>query len=196
MRARLRQRDERRRGPERTLGAPLPPRRRRAADGGREPRRTPRRGPGRLDRRKGGAWSAGLGVRAPVQARRRGRATPSGARGSWRATRAPSTSRSRTASCATVSTPTPWSGCGGACTRPDAGDVVLSAAPGYTFGEVSGGYHKASDHGSLHAERLRRVRAGASRGVPAPRRITDVAPTLLDHFGAGTAGCCAEDRVG
>jgi Type I phosphodiesterase / nucleotide pyrophosphatase len=31
------------------------------------------------------------------------------------------------------------------------GDVVLSSSPGYTFGEISGGYHTASDHGSLHA---------------------------------------------
>ena len=71
------------------------------------------------------------------------------------------------------------------CLRsPRCGDVVLSAEPGYTFGEVSGGYHAASDHGSLHAVDSE-VFVLAS-GVPAPRRITDVAPTLLDHFGAGT----------
>ncbi len=71
------------------------------------------------------------------------------------------------------------------------GDVVLSAAPGYTFGEVSGGYHVASDHGSLHASDSE-VFVLAS-GVSAPRRITDVAPTLLDHFGAGKV---AENLVG
>ena len=71
------------------------------------------------------------------------------------------------------------------CLRsPRCGDVVLSAALGYTFGEVSGGYHAASDHGSLHAVDSE-VFVLAS-GVPAPRRITDVAPTLLDHFGVGT----------
>ena len=69
---------------------------------------------------------------------------------------------------------------------PRCGDVVLSAEPGYTFGEVSGGYHKASDHGSLHAEDSNVfVLAGGLGGEAAPRRITDVAPMLLDHFGAG-----------
>jgi hypothetical protein len=69
------------------------------------------------------------------------------------------------------------------CLRsPRCGDVVLSATPGYTFGEISGGYHTASDHGSLHASDSD-VFVLAS-GVPAPRRITDVAPTLLSHFGA------------
>jgi len=73
---------------------------------------------------------------------------------------------------------------------PRCGDVVLSATPGYTFGEVSGGYHTASDHGSLHASDSN-VFVLAS-GVPAPHRITDVAPTLLSHFGAsGVVG----DRV-
>lgn len=61
------------------------------------------------------------------------------------------------------------------------GDVVLSAAPGHTFGEVSGGFHTASDHGSLHASDSN-VFALAS-GIRAPRRITEVAPTLLEHFG-------------
>jgi hypothetical protein len=67
---------------------------------------------------------------------------------------------------------------------PRCGDVVLSASPGYTFGEISGGYHTASDHGSLHASDSE-VFVLAS-GVPAPRRITDVAPTLISHFEATT----------
>jgi hypothetical protein len=71
------------------------------------------------------------------------------------------------------------------------GDVVLSASPGYTFGEISGGYHTASDHGSLHASDSE-VFVLAS-GVPAPRRITDVAPTLISHFEATTL---AGERVG
>jgi hypothetical protein len=71
------------------------------------------------------------------------------------------------------------------------GDVVLSASPGYTFGEVSGGYHTASDHGSLHASDSE-VFVLAS-GVPAPRRITEVAPTLISHFAATTL---AGERVG
>ena len=85
---------------------------------------------------------------------------------------------------------------------PRCGDVVLSATPGYTFGEISGGYHTASDHGSLHASDSN-VFVLAS-GVPAPRRITDVAPTLLSHFGAdaGRRGPCPpgssapEERTG
>jgi hypothetical protein len=77
------------------------------------------------------------------------------------------------------------------CLRsPRCGDVVLSATPGYTFGEISGGYHTASDHGSLHASDSN-VFVLAS-GVPAPHRITDVAPTLLSHFGAGLV---SGDRV-
>ncbi len=73
---------------------------------------------------------------------------------------------------------------------PRCGDVVLSATPGYTFGEISGGYHTASDHGSLHMSDSN-VFVLAS-GVPAPHRITDVAPTILSHFGAGMV---SEDRV-
>lgn len=65
------------------------------------------------------------------------------------------------------------------------GDVVLSATPGYTFGEVSGGFHTASDHGSLHASDSN-VFVLAS-GIRAPRRITEVAPTLMDHFEANVA---------
>ena len=69
------------------------------------------------------------------------------------------------------------------CLRsPRCGDLVLSAAPGYTFGEVTGGYHVASDHGSLHASDSE-VFSIAS-GVPAPRRITDVVRIVLEHFGA------------
>ena len=76
-----------------------------------------------------------------------------------------------------------------------AGDVVLSASPGYTFGEVNGNFHKQSDHGSLHADDSNVFSIGL--GLPAPRRITEVAPTILDHFGAGTAGGAkvAEGRV-
>jgi predicted AlkP superfamily pyrophosphatase or phosphodiesterase len=73
---------------------------------------------------------------------------------------------------------------------PRCGDVVLSATPGYTFGELSGGYHTASDHGSLHASDSNVFMLAS--GVPAPHRITDVAPTLLSHFGAGMV---AGDRV-
>ena len=69
------------------------------------------------------------------------------------------------------------------CLRsPRCGDVVLSATPGYTFGELSGTFHVGSDHGSLHASDSN-VFVIAS-GVTASHRLTDVAPTLLAHFGA------------
>jgi hypothetical protein len=78
------------------------------------------------------------------------------------------------------------------CLRsPRCGDVVLSASPGYTFGEISGGYHTASDHGSLHASDSE-VFVLAS-GVPAPHRITDVAPTMISHFESAKL---AGERVG
>ena len=60
------------------------------------------------------------------------------------------------------------------------GDMVLSATPGYTFGEVSGKFHEVSDHGSLHASDSNVFMLAS--GVSAPRRITDVVPTLLAHF--------------
>jgi hypothetical protein len=69
------------------------------------------------------------------------------------------------------------------CLRsPRCGDVVLSATPGYTFGEVSGTFHDHSDHGSLHASDSN-VFVLAS-GVAAPHRLTDIAPNLLAHFQA------------
>ena len=71
------------------------------------------------------------------------------------------------------------------------GDVVFSASPGYTFGEVSRRFHAESDHGSLHASDSN-IFVLAS-GVAAPRGITGVVPALLDHF--GTARATAEPRV-
>jgi hypothetical protein len=79
----------------------------------------------------------------------------------------------------------------GSARSPRAGDVILSASPGYTFGEVNGNFHKQSDHGSLHADDSNVFSIGL--GLPAPHRITDVAPTLLTHFGARAR--VAEDHV-
>jgi hypothetical protein len=79
----------------------------------------------------------------------------------------------------------------GSVRSPRAGDVIISASPGYTFGEVNGNFHKESDHGSLHADDSNAFSIGL--GLRAPRRITDVAPILLTHFGAGAM--VAEDRV-
>jgi Type I phosphodiesterase / nucleotide pyrophosphatase len=77
----------------------------------------------------------------------------------------------------------------GSVRSPRAGDVVLSASLGYTFGEVNGNFHKESDHGSLHADDSNVFSIGL--GLAAPRRLTDVAPTLLAHFGAKVT----QDRV-
>jgi hypothetical protein len=83
----------------------------------------------------------------------------------------------------------------GSVRSPRAGSLILSASPGYTFGEVNGNFHKQSDHGSLHADDSRVFSIGV--GLPPPRRITEVAPTVLAHFGAGTASGTevAEDLV-
>jgi hypothetical protein len=80
----------------------------------------------------------------------------------------------------------------GCLLSPRCGDVVLSASPGHTFGEISGTFHAGSDHGSLHASdsNVFVLAAGFPEGVEGfatPRRITDVAPALLAHFGAGAA---------
>jgi hypothetical protein len=81
----------------------------------------------------------------------------------------------------------------GSVRSPRAGDVILSASPGYTFGEVNGNFHKESDHGSLHADDSNVFSIGL--GLPAPRRITEIAPTLLAHFGADSGAKVVEDRV-
>jgi hypothetical protein len=81
----------------------------------------------------------------------------------------------------------------GSVRSPRAGDVILSAAPGYTFGEVNGNFHRESDHGSLHADDSGVFSIGL--GLPAPRRITDIVPTLLAHFGAGMGAEIVKDRV-
>ena len=68
------------------------------------------------------------------------------------------------------------------CLRsPRCGDVVLSATPGYTFGEVSGTFHYRSDHGALHVSDSNIFIL--AHGLTAPCRITDITPTLLAHFG-------------
>jgi hypothetical protein len=70
----------------------------------------------------------------------------------------------------------------GCLQAPRCGDVVFSASPGYTFGEVSRRFHAESDHGSLHASDSN-VFVLAS-GIETPRSIIGVVPALLAHFGA------------
>jgi hypothetical protein len=67
--------------------------------------------------------------------------------------------------------------------NPNAGDLVVSAAPGFEFADLAGRHHAGGgSHGSL--------RSGDSE-VPmltigldaAPESIVDVAPAVLQHFG-------------
>jgi len=68
-------------------------------------------------------------------------------------------------------------------TNPNAGDVVVSAAPGWEFSDLAGRHHAGGgSHGSLDA--------GDSEvpmlvvGLDAqPRSIVDVGPVVLTHFG-------------
>jgi hypothetical protein len=65
------------------------------------------------------------------------------------------------------------------------GEVVLSATPGYTFGEVSGRCHTRSDHGSLHASDSNVF--VISSGIEVPQGLTEVTPALISHFTSGRA---------
>jgi type I phosphodiesterase/nucleotide pyrophosphatase len=71
---------------------------------------------------------------------------------------------------------------------PTAGDVLLSAAPGYEFTDWGGVNHVGGgSHGSLH--RVDSLGALAFCGLEAPRAngswsIADVAPMVRSHFGA------------
>jgi hypothetical protein len=67
--------------------------------------------------------------------------------------------------------------------NPNAGDVLVSAAPGVEFADLGGRHHAGGgSHGSLHAgdSEVPMLLLGAG---PAPRSITDVAPLVLSHFG-------------
>jgi hypothetical protein len=69
--------------------------------------------------------------------------------------------------------------------NPNAGDVVVSAAPGYEFADLAGRHHVGGgSHGSLDV--------GDSEvpmltvGIDAmPRSIVDVAPAIIRHLGVG-----------
>ena len=69
------------------------------------------------------------------------------------------------------------------------GDVLLSAAPGWEFADLGGQAHVGGgSHGSLRGEDS--LGALILSGVELPReraqwRIRDVAPLVLEHFGAG-----------
>jgi type I phosphodiesterase/nucleotide pyrophosphatase len=67
--------------------------------------------------------------------------------------------------------------------NPNAGDVLVSAAPGYEFADLGGRHHAGGgSHGSLEAgdSVVPMLAVGLER---LPLSIVDVAPTILEHFG-------------
>jgi Type I phosphodiesterase / nucleotide pyrophosphatase len=74
---------------------------------------------------------------------------------------------------------------------PHAGDVLVSAEPGFEFVDWGGSQHVGGgSHGSLHRDDSEGVLMLC--GLDAPTRgewaLTDVAPLVLDHFGVPSAG--------
>jgi len=67
---------------------------------------------------------------------------------------------------------------------PNAGDVVVSAAPGWEFEDLGGGHHRGGgSHGSLEAgDSLVPVLTAGLEATP-PASVVDVAPAVLRHFG-------------
>jgi len=70
-----------------------------------------------------------------------------------------------------------------ALANPNAGDVLVSAAPGWEFADLAGRHHAGGgSHGSLTAGDS--VVPMLAVGVESfPTRITEVAQAVLDHFG-------------
>ena len=67
--------------------------------------------------------------------------------------------------------------------NPNAGEVIVSAAPGYEFADLAGRHHVGGgSHGSLFAgdSEVPMLTIGLDA---VPRSIVDVAPTLIEHFG-------------
>jgi hypothetical protein len=73
-----------------------------------------------------------------------------------------------------------------ALANPNAGEVLVSAAPGWEFADLGGRHHAGGgSHGSLLEDDS--IVPVLTIGVDAdPGRITDVMPAALEHFGVGT----------
>jgi Type I phosphodiesterase / nucleotide pyrophosphatase len=70
-----------------------------------------------------------------------------------------------------------------ALANPNAGDLVVSAAPGVEFADLGGRHHVGGgSHGSLEAGDSEVPMLSIGAGTP-PARIVDVTPRVLDHFG-------------
>jgi len=73
--------------------------------------------------------------------------------------------------------------CWAALRNPNAGDVLVSAAPGYEFADLGGRHHAGGgSHGSLGAgdSVVPMLTVGLER---VPSSIVEVAPAVLEHFG-------------
>jgi hypothetical protein len=74
--------------------------------------------------------------------------------------------------------------------NPNAGDVIVSAAPGVEFADLAGRHHAGGgSHGSLHAGDSE-VPMLAIGFDAVPESIVDVAPAVLRHFGVALS-CAA-----
>ncbi len=69
-----------------------------------------------------------------------------------------------------------------ALANPNAGDLIVSAAPGFEFVDLGGRHHAGGgSHGSLEAGDSEVPMLAV--GLDPPHRLVDVAPTILRHFG-------------
>ena len=80
----------------------------------------------------------------------------------------------------------------GLMSSPRAGDVVVSAAPGWEYRDAGGSHHAGGgSHGSLHAcdSLVPLITAGLEVVARDPEQpsITDLAPSVCAHFGLGAA---------
>ncbi|HMI99876.1 MAG TPA: alkaline phosphatase family protein [Gaiellaceae bacterium] len=75
-----------------------------------------------------------------------------------------------------------------ALANPNAGDLIISAAPGVEFVDLGGRDHVGGgSHGSLELGDSEVPMLSVGLGPP-PARIVDVAPRVLDHFSVSRAG--------
>jgi hypothetical protein len=66
--------------------------------------------------------------------------------------------------------------------NPNAGDLIVSAAPGFEFADLGGGHHAGGgSHGSLEIGDSEVPMLAV--GLDPPGSIVEVAPTVLRHFG-------------
>jgi hypothetical protein len=75
-----------------------------------------------------------------------------------------------------------------ALANPNAGDLIVSAAPGTEFADLGGRHHVGGgSHGSLEPGDSEVPMLAIGLGPP-PARIVDVAPLVLRHFGVASDG--------